>query len=55
MERRGPGGCVGLALLGLLFGTGLLFEIRWMRDCGGLGLVVWGALFVIGILGGAKA
>jgi hypothetical protein len=45
---------VGLAVLLVLFGTGLFFNIRWMRDCGGLGLVIWGALLAIGFLGGAK-
>ena len=46
---------MGLVALLLLFGIGVLFDISWMRDCGGLGLLAWGAMFGIGFLGGAKA
>lgn len=54
MERRGPGGCLGLAVILALLATGYIFDIEWMRFCGGSGLLVWGLMFVIGFLGGAR-
>jgi hypothetical protein len=54
MERQGPGGCLGLVLLLGIFAAGLILDIEWMRNVGGIGLMVWGAMFVIGYLSGAR-
>lgn len=54
MERRGPGGFLGLAVVLALLVAGYIFNVEWMRICGGAGILVWGALFVIGFLGGAR-
>lgn len=54
MEGRGPGGCLGLVVLLVLFAAGYIFNVEWMRVCGGAGIVIWGAMLVIGFLGGAR-
>ena len=54
MQAKGPGGCLGLLVGVALLAAGAAFDIRWMRDCGGIALVVWGVLFLVGFLSSAK-
>lgn len=54
VEKERPGGCLGLIVLLGIFAAGLILDIQWMRNVGGFGLVVWGAMFVIGFLTGAR-
>jgi len=54
MQERGPGGWLGLAVAIALLAAGLLFNVQWMLQCGGLAVLVWGAMLLIGLLGGAK-